>query len=234
MLKSKQKEALERTRRKYISSHSNRLITKQKQAKNLQFRRQEALQKIRQSKTKIKEADKKTITQIHSEKNPDKLKEQLQQAQKQGLDMALFDKDAQRLKKMEKARERIQQSIRNLNKHKASATTKEAVLDIQSGHSEKALRNLKEAGQDGSVGNEIADTSSELAKNAKILSKESGKHFDSVMIKILKENSVPADTIHKQKEQDKSDKNLENRQTQDTTYQQMIAKKLQDRKLRNA
>lgn len=234
MLKSKQREVLEKTRKKYLSSRSNRLIAKRKREKTPQFRQRELPQQTHQTKKRIKEADKKIIAQIHTEKNPDKLKEQLEQARKQGLDMALLDKDTQRLKKMEKARDHIRQSIHELNKRKASSTTKDAVSDIKSGHSERALHDLKSAGQDGGLGNEISGTSSELAKNAKVLSKESGKHFDSVMIKMLKEHSVPADTIYERKEQDKSDKNLEKRPTQDSTYQQMIAKKLQDRKLRSA
>jgi hypothetical protein len=234
MLKTKQKELLERTRKKYFSSHSSRLIAKQKRKENPQLRQQKLQYQTRPEENRKKEPDKKIITKIHDEKNPDKLKEQLEQVKKQGLDMTFFDKDAQRLKKMEKARNGIRESIRKLNSRKASATTKDAVSNIQSGHSDRALHDLKDAGQNGGLGNEISDTSFKLMKDAKILSKESGKHFDSVMLKMLKENSVPADTIRQQKEQDKSDKNLEKRKTQDTTYQQMIAKKLQDRKLRSA
>jgi Zn-dependent membrane protease YugP len=49
--------------------------------------------------------------------------------------------------------------------------------------------------------------------------------------KILKENSVPADTIKSQIRQDKGDRNLEGSKTKDSTAQQMLLKRLQDRKM---
>ena len=221
----------ERVRRKYVRSRDRSAI---QELENRRHMRRSAERGIRLKPTqqRLKEQEKqKLLSEIQKEKHPDKLREKMALAKKHELQKEQLQKDEERLKRMEKARERLKENIRKMKSHEASANTKEAVQDIQAGRSENAIRKLKEAGHDGALGNDIANESSAFAKEAKILAKETGKHFDSIMHKTLKENSVPADTIKAQVRQDKSDQNLEGAKTKDSTLDQMVLKKLQDRKI---
>lgn len=222
----------ERVRRKYVRVHE-RSATKELKNRRQIKRSAERGVRLKPEQQRLKEQEKqKLLSEIQKEKHPDKLREKMELAKQQNLKTEQLQKDKERLEKMEKARERLKESIKKMNSHEASANTKEAVQDIQAGRSENAIRKLKEAGHDGALGNDIANESSAFAKEAKILAKETGKHFDSIMYKMLKENSVPADTIKSQIRQDKGDQNLEGSKTKDSTSQQMILKKLQDRKIR--
>lgn len=222
----------ERVRRKYVHVYE-RSATKELKNRRQRQRLAERGVRLKPEQQRLKEQEKqKLLSEIQKEKHPDKLREKMELAKQQNLKTEQLQKDKERLEKMEKARERLKESIKKMNSHEASANTKEAVQDIQAGRSENAIRKLKEAGHDGALGNDIANESSAFAKEAKILAKETGKHFDSIMYKMLKENSVPADTIKSQIRQDKGDQNLEGSKTKDSTSQQMILKKLQDRKIR--
>lgn len=185
----------------------------------------------RPEQTRLKEAERKKITaEIAKERDPEKLREKVNQAEKLGLTVS--QKDAERLKKMEKATERLKENIRKMKSHQSSVTEKEAVRKMETGHTVQAMRELKENGMDGALGNEIATNSSDMAQNLKTLSKESGKHVDSIMQKKLRENSTPADTIHEQKRQDKADRNLEEKRQKDSTAKQMTVEQM--KRLRGA
>ena len=221
----------ERVRQKYVRSYTRSAAQEIKNRRQMQ-RSAERGVRLKPEQQRLKESEKqKLLSEIQKEKHPDKLREKMELAKQQNLKTEQLQKDKERLEKMEKARERLKESIKKMNSHEASANTKEAVQDIQAGRSETAVKKLKEAGHDGALGNDIAHESAVFAKEAKTLAKESGKHFDSIMYKILKENSVPADTIKSQIRQDKGDRNLEGSKTKDSTAQQMILKRLQDRKM---
>lgn len=226
----KTKTMKDRVRKKYVRSNIRSAVKERE--KRLHIRSLERDVRLKPEQQRLKEQEKqKLLSEIQKEKDPDKLKEKMELAKQQELQNEILQKDKERLKKMEKARERLKETIKKMNSREASANTKEAVQDIQSGRTETAIKRLKEAGHDGALGNDIANESATFAKEAKTLAKETGKHFDSVMYKMLKENSVPADTIKSQIRQDKGDQNLEGSKTKNSTAQQMILKRLQDRKM---
>lgn len=228
----KTRSVRERVREKYVHTRA-RSATRELENKRHIRRSIERGIRLKPEQQRLKEQEKKKLlSEIQKEKHPDKLREKMELAKQHDLQREQLQKDKERLEKMEKARERLKENIRKMKSHEASANTKEAIQDIQAGRSETAMRKLKEAGHDGALGNDIADESSSFAKEAKVLAKETGKHFDSIMYKTLKENSVPADTINAQIRQDKSDQNLEGAKTKDSTLDQMVLKKLQDRKMR--
>ena len=219
----------ERIRRKYVRTR-NRSNTKEREGR-LHINQSEKGMRLKPLQMRIRSRQK-LLSEIQKERHPDKLKEKIELAQKQNLKMERLKKEKERLEKMEKARKRLKESIKRMNSREASANTKEAVQEIQAGRSGTAIRQLSSAGRDGALGNDISNESTTFSREAKILAKESGKHFDSIMYKMLKENSVPADTIKSQIRQDKGDQNLEGSKTKDSTTEQMILKKLQDRKMR--
>ena len=61
-----------------------------------------------------------------------------------------------------------------------------------------------------------------MAEGARILAEESPtKESNSMMQKMLAENSVPADTLYERKRDDKSDQNKEGIKHKDSTEEQM-------------
>ena len=179
----------------------------------------------------------KLLSEIHLERHPDKLKEKMDRAKKAGIDATLLAKDKEREEKMEKARERMKENVRKLRQREASANEKEAVQKIKAGHSEEAMKDLKQSALDGSIGNEVARSEREMSEDMNTLSKETGKHFDSVMQKTLKENSVPADSMNQSLKKDKSDQNLEEKKVNlsgseknESTQHQMVMNELRKRR----
>ncbi len=221
---SKQKSFSERARTKYVRTRSR---TRQHPLSPKQIRmfEEKAKQKLSPEQIRRKQLEhQKMISEIRREKNPDKLAERMKQAKKNGLG-ALLQQDADRLKKMQKAQERLKEAVKRLLSDRVSASVKDGASQIQSGHVAAGLRNIRETGRDGAVGNDIAGASSELAENAQILSGLTGKHFDSIMYRTLRDNARPADSINQQKDKDGRDQNLEGRITQKSTARQMIEKK---------
>ena len=179
----------------------------------------------------------KLLSDIHLEKHPDLLKEKLDKAKKAGIDAALMAKDIQRHEKTAKARERMIENVRKLRHREASANEKDAVQKIKSGHSAEAMKELKQSGIDGGIGNEIARSEREMSEDMKTIEKETGKHFDSVMQKTLKEHSVPADSMNQAKKKDQSDQNLEEKKVNlsgseknESTQHQMVMNELRKRR----
>jgi hypothetical protein len=218
----------ERVRRKYTRIHNPSEAQVYETRFNLGTK-QRSNRLMDARKRQQEQAKQKFLAKIKQEKHPDKLREQIELAKKHYQEERLQEEN-KRLKKMEQAKERLKEVIKKMNSREASATTKEAVQDIQAGRGEVAIKNLKDAGYDGSLGNKTADNSSAFAREAKVLAKETGKHFNSILCKILKENSVPADTIKAQVRQDKGDQNLEGSQTKESTVNQMIQQKIRDHK----
>lgn len=222
------RDVRERTRRKYTYRTGAAQVAQTRQSRplNLEDRQRQARNRIIQARRN------KLLSDIQREKDPDQLKKKMDQARREGLEKQMLAQDAERLKKMENARQRIQEDIKHLTEQKASATTKDAMIEIQAGRSQNGMEMMASAGRDGAVGNNIADVSTDLARNAKVLAKETGRHFDSVMNKMLREHSKPADTIHAQKAKDKSDQNLEKSQTKKSTQQQMTEQLILEQRMR--
>ena len=84
---------------------------------------------------------------------------------------------------------------------------------------------------DGPAGSGQGTVAKRLADECNLLYIDTGAMYRAVAYKMLKENSVPADTINAQIRQDKGDQNLEGSKTKDSTIDQMILKKRQDRKM---
>ena len=181
----------ERVRRKYVRTHV-RSATRELENKRHVSHSIERGIRLKPEQQRLKEQDKKKLlSEIQKEKHPDRLREKMELAKKHNLQREQLQKEKERLEKMEKARKRLKESIKRMNSREASANTKEAIQDIQAGRSETAMQKLKEAGHDGALGNDIANESSSFAKEAKILAKESGKHFNSIMHKMLKDTLFP-------------------------------------------
>jgi len=160
------------------------------------------------------------IKQLSSEKDLDKSKELIQKAQENGIKVS--EKILLKVKKKEKAREDMKYRIEEMKKRALSATEKDAVRQIQRGHADRAMEDLKASGRDGALGNEVAANSLYMAKDAKILAEDTPiKDSNSVMRKMLAENSVPADTLYERKRDDKSDQNREGIKHKDSTEKQM-------------
>lgn len=228
---SKSRAIRERTRLKYVrvANRSNALARERR----LNIRKSRLVEP-RLKQKQLAEADKqKLMSEIQKERHPDKLKEKMEKARKEGMDAALMAKDKERLEKMEKAREHLQEAIKRM-KHRSETShiEKEAMESIRMGQSDTAMRAMKESGREGAVGNDVAGNETVMAREMQTLAKEAGKHTDSVMQKLLRENSVPADSYVKKS--DKSDRNLEEKQTQDSTVQQMVQKKMFERRMRGA
>jgi len=186
---------------------------------------------------RLNEAEKeKLLTEISKERNPDKLKEKMELARKNDLLRDVRQKDKERLEKMERARQRLRETIKKLESQKEmSADQKEAIQAMKAGHSDQAMKGLKASGRDGAIGNEIAAINTEMATHLGTLSKESGKHADSIMKKMIAEHSTPMSNtgaLKLEKKTDKSDQNLEGKQTKDSTMQQMVQQKIRERKMR--
>lgn len=234
------KDMQARARLKYVAAGRGGLVqakpkTQQKERQDrvaLRIREQQTRDRLRllsrrkdekkKQTQRLNEAEQKKLhTSILNEKHPDRLREKLGIARTNGMDMAAFHDKEDSLKKMDRARQSIADDIKHLTHLHTSATTKEAMANIQSGHSERAVRDLGQVGRDGGVFNELSNTSLKLSRHATELAKESGKHFDSLMQQTLKEHSMPTDSMMTQKAADKSDQNLEGVKQQDSTIRQM-------------
>ena len=175
---------------------------------------------LQERKPLTKDEENVLIDRLKKEPDVDKAQELLRKAQEHNLKISneVLDK----VEKRRKAREDMKQRLEEMKKRSLSATEKDAIQQIQSGHADRAMRELKTIGQDGALGNEIAENSLHMAKDAKILAEGSPtKDSNSMMKKMLAENSVPADTLYERKRDDKSDQNREGVKHKDTTEQQM-------------
>lgn len=238
-----------RARLKYVAAGRGGLVkakpkTKQKGIRDqvaLRIRERQAQDRLRllsrrkdekkKQTQRLNEAEQKKLrASILHENHPDRLREKLDIARANGMDMAAFNKKEDSLKKMDRARQHIADDIKHLTQLHTSATTKEAMANIQSGHSDRAVRDLGQVGRDGGVFNELSNTSLSLSRNAAELAQESGKHFDSLMQQTLKEHSMPTDNMMTQKAQNKSDQNLEGVKQQDSTAQQMWAEHMRQKR----
>lgn len=220
---SKQKSLSARARTKYVKTRQHPLSKRQIQRFKEKSNQKQSPELLRQKQLE----QQKMIAEIRREKNPDKLAERMNQAKKSGL-TALLQQDADRLQKMQKARERLKEAVTRLLSTQVSASVKEGSSKIQSGHIDSGLRDIQDTGRDGAIGNDIADASSDLAKNAQKLAGLTGKHFDSIMYRTLRDNSCPADTINQEKDKEDRDQNLEGRITQKSTIRQVMEKKRRD------
>jgi len=232
----------ERIRRKYAAkspisaeaARERRVKTRPPRLREIKRGPREPLKK----QPKLKDMDKqKLLSEIHLERHPDKLEEKLNMAKKAGIDAALMAEDMKRHEKTKKARERMIENVRKMRHREASANEKDAIQKMKSGHSEEAMKDLKQSGLDGGIGNVVAHSEREMAEDMKTLSKETGKHFDSVMQKTLKDHSVPADSMNQAKKKDKSDQNLEEKKVNlsgseknESTQHQMVMNELRKRR----
>ena len=167
-----------------------------------------------------KEEERDLSDRIKNEKNPDELKRLVEKAREHNLRVS--EKVQEKIKKQEKAREDMKRRIEEMKKRSLSATEKDAVKDIQNGHADRAMRDLKASGRDGALGNEIAENSLHMAHDAEIMAEgRTNKDSNSIMKKMLAENSVPADTLYERKRDDKSDQNREGIKHKDSTEKQM-------------
>ncbi|MBR6412887.1 MAG: hypothetical protein IKS41_07010 [Alphaproteobacteria bacterium] len=175
---------------------------------------------VKERKPLSKEEQKELADRIKKEKNPEEKKRLVQIALEHNLKVS--EKVLNEIKKETKAREDMKRRIDEMKKRTLSATEKDAVKQIQSGHADRAMKELKASGRDGALGNEIAENSLHMAEDAKIIAKgRTNKDSNSIMKKMLAENSVPADTIYEQKRADKSDQNKEGIRHKDSTQKQM-------------
>jgi len=182
---------------------------------------------------RLKEAEqRKLLLKQQKERDPNEIQKKKERERQAELKRQR-DREKQRSQeKVTKAKEHLKEAIRKMKSQEASATQKDAVQSIKMGHTEDARRRLKESAMDSALGNDIGHVEGEMATNLNTLKKETGKHADSTMQKMLRDNSVPADSYNKEKRADKGDRNLENKRTQDSTMQQMVNQKLRDRKFR--
>ena len=220
---AKTKAVRQNAKRKYVAK-DRRSVRKREREEVLRKRRLRAKRptpvRPKKKDRPLTDQEKKALLlKIAEEKHPDLLKEQIDLARRNGLEIA--QKDLERLKRTEAARERLSQRVREITGRQASATEKEAVQGIKTGHVDGAMKQLAENGREGALGNRIADTSTRMSEDIKIISKETGEHKASVMQQMLFENSAPIASINDRKDPDKKDQNLEGAKTKDSREKQM-------------
>jgi len=159
------------------------------------------------------------LLSISEERNPDVLKEKIELALRNGLEIA--QKDMERFKKVEAAREHLSQRVREITGRQASADQKDAVQAIKTGQVDTAVHQLAESGRGGAPGNRVAEDSTRMAEDLKVISEETGVHKASVMQNMLFYNSAPIASINDRKDPEKKDRNLEGNKTKDSTTKQV-------------
>lgn len=221
MIEADKKKIIEANARKKYAARDRRSFRRPERRQEGDLRNRYKNNKIlKERKPLTKEEEKDLADRIKNETDLDKVKELIQKAQEHNLKVS--EKILEKVRKKEKAREDMKQRIDEMKKRSLSATEKDAVQQIQSGHADRAMRDLKTSGRDGALGNEIAENSIHMAEDAQILSEGSlTKDSNSMMKKMLVENSVPADTLYERKRDDKSDQNREGIKHKESTEEQM-------------
>ena len=221
---AKTKAVRQNAKKKYVAL--DRRSPRQPDKESVHFKRQQmlamrpALTRQKKKERPLTEKEKKELLfRISEEKHPDLLKEQIELARRNGLEVA--QKDLERLKKVEEARENLSKRIRKITGRQASAIEKEAVQGIKTGHVDTAMKQLAESGRDGAIGNQIADDSAHMAEDIKTISRETGEHKASVMQDMLFKNSAPIASINDRKDPEKKDQNLHGDITKDSTKKQI-------------
>jgi len=207
-------------RRKYLTADRRSFRRPERRVEGRLSDRHKMNQMLKMRKPLTKEEERTLAERIRTERNPVELKKLVEKAQAHHLRVS--EAILEKVKKQEKAREDMKRRIDEMKKRSLSATEKDAVKQIQNGHADRAMRELKSSGRDGALGNEIAENSLHMAEDAKVLAEGSRiKDANSIMKKMLAENSVPADTLYERKRDDKSDQNKEGIKHKDSTEQQM-------------
>ena len=220
-----------KARKRYLAADRHSFRRPERKIEGRLRDRYKVKQIVKERKPLTKEEERALAERIRNEKDPEKFKELLQKAREHNLKVS--EKVLEEMKKREKAREDMKRRIEEMKKRALSATEKDAVQKIQAGHADRAMKELKASGRDGALGNEIAENSLHMAEDAKILAEGSTtKDSNSVMKKMLAENSVPADTLYERKRDDKSDQNREGAKHKDSTEKQMSVEYM--KKLRGA
>jgi len=221
MIEADKKNIIEANARKKYAARNRRSFRRPERRLEGHIRdRYKTNQILKERKPLTKEEEKDLADRIKNETDLDKVKELIKKAQDHNLKVS--EEVLNKVKKKEKAREDMKRRIEEMKKRSLSATEKDAVRQIQSGHADRAMRDLRTSGRDGALGNEIAENSLHMAEDARILAEESPtKESNSMMQKMLAENSVPADTLYERKRDDKSDQNKEGIKHKDSTEEQM-------------
>jgi len=216
----------ERTRRKYVRTRGRR-PEQERRLRGLSGRlaRQERLnQRLKEIARQKRLAER--------QRDPNGLQRKKERERQAELKKRREMEKQKSQEKVAKAKEHLKEAIRKMKSQEASAAQKEAVQEMKLGHADKARRQMKESAMDSALGNEIGHVEGTMAENLNTLRKETGKQTDSTMQKMLRDNSVPADSFNKEKRTDMGDRNLEEKRTQDSTMQQMVNKKLYERRFR--
>ena len=219
----KTKAVRQNAKKKYVANDRRSIRRREREElrrrRRLQAKRPTPVRPKKKERPLTDQEKKALLLRIGEEKHPDLLKEQIELARRNGLEIA--QKDLDRLKRTEAARERLGQRVREITGRQASADQKDAVQAIKTGRVDGAMKQLAESGRDGALGNRIADDNTRMAEDLKVISHETGEHKASVMQQMLFENSAPIASINDRKDPENKDQNLEGAKTKDSREKQM-------------